>query len=134
MTPAQIQIIQDTFPLVQEAGGAMTQLFYGRLFQTAPGLRPLFRGDINIQARKFSEMLNGLVDGLPDLEQQAPALRAMGLRHEGYGVRPEHYQVVAQALLWALAQAIEPEFTHAAKAAWTALIFEVAAMMQVNAK
>ena len=83
MTRAEIQIIQDTFPLMQEMAGPMTQLFYGRLFQTAPELRSMFRGDIKVQGRKFSEMLTALVEALPTLDQHADTLRAMGQRHVG---------------------------------------------------
>ena len=40
---------------------------YGRLFQVAPELRPLFHGNIAVQGRKFVDMLGALVSELPDL-------------------------------------------------------------------
>ena len=132
MTPAQVQIVQDTFPLIGEMLEPMTQLFYGRLFQMAPQLRPMFHGDMGRQGHKFAEMLTALVTGLPNLEQQAPALRAIGARHAGYGVRPEHYAIVSQALLWAIGQTLEGDLAGETKAAWSALISEVAVMMQAG--
>ena len=102
MTPQQVMLIRETFPLVEELAGPLTQLFYGRLFQVAPELRSMFRGSIQVQAVKFAGMLTALADSAADLRKYAGALRAMGHRHEGYGVTAAHYPVVAQSLLWAL--------------------------------
>jgi hemoglobin-like flavoprotein len=107
----------------------MTQLFYGRLFQIEPGLRAMFHGPVEVQSNKFAAMLGTLVEGLADLERHRPALRAMGLRHSGYGVTPQHYPIVAQALLWAVSQTLEAEATPEVCAAWAAMVGDVAAMM-----
>jgi hemoglobin-like flavoprotein len=45
-------------------------------------------------------------------------LREMGRRHAGYGVEPEHYTTVGEALLWALEQALGDDFTSETKEAW----------------
>ena len=42
----------------------------------------------------------------------------MGRRHVGYGVRPEHYAMVGEALLWALGPTLGDDFTPATRAAW----------------
>jgi len=129
MTPVQVQLVRETFPAVQEVAGAMTRVFYGRVFLKAPETRQLFHGNIEVQGRKFAEMLTALVDSLPNLERYAVPLRAMGRRHVGYGVMPAYYAVVSEALVWALGQTLESEFTPDVKAAWTALVNEVAALM-----
>jgi hemoglobin-like flavoprotein len=129
VTPPQVELIRETFPVVEEFAGPMTQLFYGRLFQVAPELRSLFHGNIQVQGVKFAEMLAALAGSASDLQKYAGPLRAMGHRHAGYGVKPVNYPVVGQALLWALGQALESEFTPQVKEAWTALISEVAEMM-----
>jgi hemoglobin-like flavoprotein len=96
-------------------------------------VRPLFRSDIGVQARKFSDMLAVIIAGLDDFDGQRPILRAMGLRHAGYGVVPAHYASVAAALLWALGHMLNPEFSPEIKSAWTAFIEEVSATMQEGA-
>ena len=133
MTEKQKSLIRETFPAIREVSGPLVQLFYGRLFQIAPAVRPMFRNDIGIQARKFSEMLETLVEGLDDFDQQLPLLRAMGLRHVAYGVRPAHYETVASAFLWTLGHMLYPGFSPEIKGAWAALIEEVSSAMKAGA-
>jgi hemoglobin-like flavoprotein len=133
MTSRQKQLIRETFPAIREVAGPLVQLFYGRLFQIAPSVRPMFRNDIGIQARKFSDMLEALVEGLEDFDQQRPALRAMGLRHVAYGVVPAHYDTLSAAFLWALGHMLYPDLSPESKDAWAALIAEVSSTMQAGA-
>ena len=44
------------------------QLFYDRLFEIDPDLRPLFRGDIQQQAHRLMATITFAVDGLDDLD------------------------------------------------------------------
>ena len=129
MSPRQIQLVRETFPTIQEMAKPMTHLFYGRLFQIEPGLRAMFHGPVEVQSNKFAAMLGTLVEGLADMERQRPALRAMGLRHCGYGVIPQHYPIVAQALLLAISHTLEAEATPEVFAAWSAMLGDVASMM-----
>jgi hemoglobin-like flavoprotein len=133
MTSKQKSLIRETFPAIREVSGPLVELFYGRLFQIAPAVRPMFRNDIGIQARKFSDMLEALVEGLEDFDQQRPALRAMGLRHVAYGVVPAHYDTLASAFLWTLGHMLSPGFSPDVKGAWAALIEEVSGAMKAGA-
>lgn len=133
MTTHQLQLIRETFPVLQEAAGPLAGLFYGRLFQIDPAVRPMFRTDIGVQGRKFTDMLETLVEGLNDFNWQKSELRAMGLRHVAYGVVPEHYDALAAAFLWAVSQVLETRFNSDVKAAWAALIAEVSEAMKAGA-
>ena len=119
--------------MLLEMAGPLSQLFYGRLFQLDPSVRPMFRGDMRAQGRKLMDMLAVLVEGLDHPEQHLPLLRALGQRHAGYGVKPEHYEMVRAALGWAFAQALQLEFTGDVKDAWLALIEEVNTAMKAGA-
>ena len=133
MTPTQKRLVRETFPALDEVAEPLVQLFYGRLFQIAPSVRPMFNNDIGIQARKFSDMLQVLVEGLDDFDQQQPALRAMGLKHAGYGVVLAHYDTLAIAFLWALGHMLYPEFSPELKDAWATLIDEINTAMKAGA-
>lgn len=131
MTAEQIRLVGTSFPAIAELSEPIAALFYGRLFEMAPEVRPLFKQDIAIQGRKLMDMLTVLVGNLDRFEELTPMLEAMGQRHAGYGVQTAHYAVLQGALLWAIGAAIEDEFSHELKAAWRALIEDVsAAMMQ----
>ena len=125
MTPAQEDLVRDTFTTIQSMAGPLATLFYGRLFAYAPELRPMFKGDIREQGQKLMDMIGICVDGLGRLDQLHPQLRELGRRHAGYGTRPEHYPVVGKALLWSLGQALEYRFDDPTKQAWTALLDEI---------
>ena len=44
----------------------------------------------------------------------------MAQRHVGYGVKPAHYKLVGNALLWTLEKGLGDDWTQDVKAAWTA--------------
>ena len=96
------------------------QMFYGRLFFLDPSLRPLFRGDLREQGRKVMAMISFTVNGLTRLHELLPTVKALGRRHAGYGVRPEHYYTVGAALLWTLEQGLGAQFTADTSEAWVA--------------
>ena len=133
MTSRQKQMVQESFPAIHERAEPLALLFYGRLFQIAPAVRPMFHGDIGIQTRKFADTLAVLVEALDDFDGQRPALLAMGLRHVGYGVVPGHYDILAAALLWALGHMLQPDFSTEVRSAWDAFIEEVSAAMMAGA-
>jgi nitric oxide dioxygenase len=119
MTPREITLIQDSFRQVLPNLDSAATLFYARLFELDPSLRPMFRGDMREQGRKLMQMLALAVTSLSQLEQLIPAVRALGSRHAGYGVREEHYATVGAALLWTLEKGLGPSFTDEVRTAWT---------------
>lgn len=133
MTPAQVDLIRDTFFSVNTMSGPLASLFYGRLFALAPDLRPMFKGDLREQGQKLMAMIELCVDSANRLEELRPQLRELGRRHTGYGTQPDHYPVVGKALLWSLGQALEYRFDSAAKQAWTALLEEICREMLAGA-
>src|SRR5262245_39941722 len=130
MTPEQKQLVKESFALVEPIAETAAALFYARLFELDPSLRPMFRGDITEQGRKLMQTLAVVVHGLDRLPTLIPAVEALGRRHVGYGVRDEHYTTVATALLWTLEQGLGPAFTPAAREAWTAAYVMLATVMQ----
>jgi hemoglobin-like flavoprotein len=57
-------------------------------------------------------------------------LGELARRHEGYGVRPQHYDTVGAALIWTLEQGLGTAFTPEVKAAWVAVYTNLANTMQ----
>jgi hemoglobin-like flavoprotein len=94
-------------------------LFYGRLFEIAPEVKPLFQGDMKEQGRKLMATLALVVNGLADLETILPAASALAKKHVAYRVRAEHYAPVGVALLWTLERGLGEEWTSELAAAWT---------------
>jgi hemoglobin-like flavoprotein len=119
-----VELLEKSFDLVAPKGEMLTDLIYRRLFEYAPEVRPLFAGsDMARQRRTMLATLGVLRGSLRKLDILAPALAAMGARHATYGVRPEYYEPVGQAVLDALAETggeqWHPEYTAAWAAAFT---------------
>jgi hemoglobin-like flavoprotein len=120
MTPDQIKAIQDSFAKVAPISEQAAALFYGRLFEIAPAVKPLFRGDMTEQGRKLMATLAVVVNGLPNLPAILPAASALAKRHVQYGVKPADYAPVGEALLWTLERGLGAQWNAELAAAWAA--------------
>lgn len=119
MTPNDIDLVQSSFSKVVPIREEAAALFYGRLFEIAPEVKPMFKGDMKEQGRKLMGILAVVVGGLKNLETVVPAAEALAVKHNGYGVTPDHYTPVGSALLWTLEQGLGSDFTPETKEAWT---------------
>ena len=124
-----------------------------RIFEIAPGAKELFafakknndeEDDDDerlykdprflVHARRVVKMLDVAVDMLgPDLGPVSHALRLLGERHVAYGVIPEHYPIVGQALLSTLEAALGSSWTPPVQEGWAAIYGFVSATMVAGA-
>jgi hemoglobin-like flavoprotein len=133
MNPAHVLHVQASWAQVQPIAHVAGPLFYELLFRVDPSLRPLFRGDVDVQAVKLMQMIGVAVGHLDDLPTLVPALQQLGRRHHGYGVRREHYDTVGTTLLATLRQGLGPSFTPEVEAAWQSVYGTMAEVMQASA-
>jgi hemoglobin-like flavoprotein len=134
MTPRQIGLVKLSWAKVLPISETAAELFYGKLFELDPELKPLFKGDLKEQGKKLMTMLDVVVNELDNLESIIPAAKASGARHAAYGVKDEDYNTVASALLWTLDQGLGDNFTDELKQAWTAAYVALANVMKDAAK
>lgn len=125
MNRAAAELIRESFIQIREQPVRIAMLFYGRLFDLEPSVRQYFPQDMRAQSRKLMDMIEVVVDGLDRFDQLRPALRELGLRHAGYGARPEHYPLVTSALLWTFGQALDREFYPEVRKAWADALEEI---------
>jgi len=129
MTPEQKQLVKDSWAKVLPIKETAAELFYGRLFEVYPEVKPYFKGDMKDQGRKLMAMLNTAVNGLDNLETLIEPLKKSGMAHKGYGVKAEDYNKVGDAFLWTLGQGLGDAFTDEVKEAWTVTYTTVAGVM-----
>jgi hemoglobin-like flavoprotein len=130
MNSIQKSLVQTSFARVLPIAEAAAALFYSRLFELDPALRPLFKGDLREQGRKLMDMLALAVKGLDRPDALMGALANLGRRHADYGVREKDYQTVGEALVWTLEQGLGPNFTPEIREAWIVLYKMVAETMK----
>lgn len=137
-------------PNYEEVAGV---LLFRKIFEIAPGAKELFafakknndeEDDDDerlykdprflVHARRVVKMLDVAVDMLgPDLGPVSHALRLLGERHVAYGVIPEHYPIVGQALLSTLEAALGSSWTPPVQEGWAAIYGFVSATMVAGA-
>ena len=125
-----LNALEESFDLVAPHGDELMDVFYGRLFATAPAVKPLFAGtDLRRQKAMLLRALVLLRNSLRDLDAIVPALRALGARHVAYGVRPAHYPVVGEVLIASMAQVAGALWRPEYERAWAAAYAVVAGVM-----
>lgn len=130
MNPHEIELIKGSWAKVVPIREQAAELFYGKLFEMDPNVKPLFKGDMKEQGRKLMMMLNTVVTSLEKLEALVPAVQDLGKRHIQYQVKAEHYDTVGAALLWTLGAGLGDAFTDEVKAAWTKAYVTLATVMK----
>jgi hemoglobin-like flavoprotein len=130
LTPRQVELVQTTWEKCVPIADTAAALFYGRLFELDPSLKPLFTSDIKEQGKKLMTMITVVVRGLKNLDALVPAVQNLGKGHVAYGVKPEHYATVGAALLWTLDKGLGEAFIPEVKEAWTATYGILATVMK----
>lgn len=134
MTEHEKELVKSSFAKIVPIAEPAADLFYSRLFEIAPYVRPLFNGDMKDQGKKLIATLNIAVNSLDRFETIIPALKKMGRDHTSYGVSNAHYDIVASALLWTLERGLGAEFTDEVRNAWVKLYTDVADSMKKGAE
>lgn len=119
MTPQQVELVKNSWIQVIPFADTAADLFYTKLFELDASLRGLFPTDLSEQKKKLMATLGRVVASLDNLPAVVPAVQALGQKHVGYGVKPEHYATVGSALLATLAAGLGPAFTPEVQDAWT---------------
>jgi hemoglobin-like flavoprotein len=127
-----LRALETSFDLVAPRGDELMDEFYTRLFETAPAVKPLFaHTDLKRQKAILLGTLVLLRKSLRDLDAIVPRLRELGARHVAYGARPEHYPVVGEVLIRAMATVAGPAWQPEHERAWSEAFAVVAwAMME----
>jgi hemoglobin-like flavoprotein len=120
-----LEALETSFDLIAPRGDDLMDAFYARLFEAAPAVKPLFAGtDMKRQKTMLLGTLVLLRKSLRDLDPIVPKLRELGARHVAYGAQPEHYPVVGQALIGAMAEVAGSAWLPECERAWRAA-FEI---------
>ena len=119
MTANEIHLVKYSWSVVERidpvvAGG----IFYKRLFESAPYLKPMFSESIPVQSKKLMTMISYVINRLDKLDTILEDVKQLARRHVKYGVQEEHYELVGAALLWTLEQALSALWTNEVKQAW----------------
>jgi len=119
LTKKEIALIKKSWNFLEKIDPVVIgDIFYSKLFFENPELRKMFPQDMEGQYKKLVDMLATIVARLENLDELKGDIVAMAKRHTDYGVKPEHYNLVGKALLYALQKGLNKEWTDEVKSAW----------------
>ncbi|KAL7470871.1 hypothetical protein ACHAXS_011159 [Conticribra weissflogii] len=122
VSAAQAKLVQSSWEKVVPIADTAADLFYGKLFELDPSLRPLFPDDMKDQKSKLMKLLGFAVKGLDDLEELIPSVKKLGMRHaKYYKVTIPMYDTVGAALLDTLEKGLGDSWDEEHKEAWAAV-------------
>jgi hemoglobin-like flavoprotein len=96
----------------------IADVFYSKLFFENPNLRKMFPSDMQGQYEKLIMTFNVVIARLEKLDELTADIKEMAIRHRGYGVAPEHYTMVGEALLWTLERGLGKDWDADTEGAW----------------
>lgn len=114
----EIDLLHDTLLILQERKELATSVFYENLFEIDPNLRPMFGEDLSEQSNKALFAFGAVVAQIHDLDVCREMTRGLATRHVGYGVLPEHYPKVGEAVILTVSRVMEDAMTSEIESAW----------------
>lgn len=133
LSDAEKRAIRDTWQLVLPVAETAADLFYRRLAEQDPELRPPSQDQLSAQRKEFVTTFSFVVRGVsweasewrhdePDDADLFLAMLALGQRGTPLArLFEEHYSLTGDTLLWTLTYALGKRFDAKSRAAWIRL-------------
>jgi nitric oxide dioxygenase len=118
MNAHQVRLVQESFEKAAGLGEKVAEIFYAELFAIDPSLRAMFKGNMKEQHQKLLTTLALVIRSLHAPEKIIGAAQRLAVKHLDYGVEPQHYTYVGNALLRTLKKGLGAEFTPELRDAW----------------
>lgn len=121
MTHTQIILVRQSWRKLDGISPILLgDVFYTKLFLDSPQLKKMFKTSKEEQAKKLIDMLHSIIINLERLSEFSDEIKAMAIRHMDYGVEPKHYNLVGNALIWTLKNALGKDWNQGLEEAWIA--------------
>lgn len=129
MSPATIELLKATAPVVKEHGTAITSTMYKTMFATYPEVKNLFNmshhrvktesgEETSQQARSLANAVFAFAANADRLGNLTDAVARMVHKHVSLDIRAEHYPIVGTCLLGAIKTVLQDAATPDIMAAW----------------
>lgn len=134
MKAETVMLVQSSWAEIGSASEQFGYAFYRNLFELAPGVRSLFREPVAAQAVKLSAMIDMAVHRLKRPDGLEAALMALGAGHVKFGVTPQHYEIVGQALIKTISDILADRMSVELEHAWRDVYKLISETMQAGAR
>jgi len=129
LSASEIHQVRESFGRLRQRLEAHSEYFYERLFARAPGLKSLFREDLEGQGMKFMSALAVILDNLEHPDTIRTRYAELGHLHRALGVKAADFEPMGEALIDTMRNALGDDFTPELELAWRAAYGEFSGMM-----
>ena len=122
LTDSHIEIVKSTIPLLENAGPALTEHFYKRMFSQNPELQDIFNMSNQHTGRQqvaLFEAIAAYAKNIDNLSALTHAVERIAQKHTSFNIQAEHYQIVGKHLIETLRELATEAFTPEVEEAWT---------------
>ena len=125
-----VELLEESFSLLSGEIDELVASFYKELFEQYPSVQPMFENtSIDDQQKKLSSSITLVINNIRKPEVLAEALKDLGLKHQGYGAVPEHFQAVATTLISVMRDMAGSAWTNDFQLAWEVALQKIAEVM-----
>jgi nitric oxide dioxygenase len=132
LTPAQIQKVKSTAPVLAQHGATITRHFYQRMFKHHPELKNVFNQTnqkSGNQAETLARAVWAYAAHIDDLGALGPAVAHITNKHVSLNIEPAQYDIVGEHLLASIVEVLGDAVDTETVDAWTAAYAQLAGLM-----
>ncbi|WP_068546044.1 NO-inducible flavohemoprotein [Thalassotalea crassostreae] len=122
LTDSHIDIVKSTIPLLENAGPALTEHFYKRMFSHNPELQDIFNMSNQHTGRQqvaLFEAIAAYAKNIDNLSALTSAVERIAQKHSSFNIQAKHYEIVGMHLIETLRELAPDAFTTDVEDAWT---------------
>ncbi|WP_258103252.1 globin domain-containing protein [Marinoscillum sp. MHG1-6] len=132
MNETMIANIRSSWEIMVEDGLENMMMFYDKLFQIAPQVRPMFPEDLSKQSEKLAYTITFVVTNIDRIEEIKGSIEDLGRIHNKLDISADYYPPVKEALIWTIEQKMADKYKAEIGEAWNAALDFLASVM-INA-
>lgn len=133
-----IEIVKSTAPVVKENGTKITKAFYKKMLGENPELLNYFNHvnqKVGSQPTALANSIIAAAENIDNLEAIIDPVKTIAHKHRALSIRPEHYPIVGENLLYAIKEVLGDAATDEILKAWEEAYGEIAnVFIQIEAK
>ncbi len=123
MNSAQVEIIKQTVPVLQEHGETLTRRFYENMFANNPEVKRFFNPahqQSGTQQRALAGAICAYAANIDNPTALSGAVDLIAHKHVSLGIKPEHYPIVGSNLILTIKEVLGDAANDDVIEAWTA--------------
>ena len=114
LSDKNIETIKSTIPLLEEAGPALTEHFYERMFSHNPELKHIFNLSNQNSGRQQVALFQAIAayaKNIDNLAALTTAVERIAHKHTSFNIQENHYPIVGHHLIETLRELASDQFT-----------------------